>query len=312
MGSVVAGLIILTKTLLKDKLNASWHYYIWFLLVIRLVVPYAPQTSFSIFNLVPKTSLNSIENYVVPSNTDVNSGIKDIFFMDDIHKERASSNGEEISLNKNTIKNDGVRYLHLLWIIGVLAVLMYNLVVYLSLLNKVKSMPKCTDANIISILDQCRRRVSVKKKPDIICCTDSKGPSLMGYFKPKIIISPQVLSYLSKEDLEHIFLHEMMHIKRKDILANWIMIVVQAFHWFNPIVWYAFSKMRKDREIICDAWVLARLEPEKRKNYGNTIISLVEILSSSYWRPGIVGMAKNKSEMELLSKNEKIADFFLE
>ena len=86
----------------------------------------------------------------------------------------------------------------------------------------------------------------------------------MGYFKPKIIISPQVLSYLSKEDLEHIFLHEMMHIKRKDILANWIMIVVQAFHWFNPIVWYAFSKMRKDREIICDYWVLARLEPEMR------------------------------------------------
>ena len=71
-----------------------------------------------------------------------------------------------------------------------------------------------------------------------------------------------------------------------------------ALNWFNPIVWYAFSEMRKDSEIICDAWVLALLEPEKRKNYGNTIISLVEILSSTYWRPGIVGMAKNKSEIK--------------
>ncbi len=298
MGSVVAGIIILTKALLKNKLNATWHYYIWFLLVIRLVIPYAPQTSFSIFNLIPRTSLNSIENYVSPSSTDINSSFKDTFFKDDIQKERVSPNREEIDLNRRTVLNNWIGYLHLLWMAGVLAVLIYNLVVYLNLLKKVNHMPKCTDANIISILDRCRRRADVKKMPDIICCTESKGPSLMGYFKPKIIISPEVLSCLSNEDLEHIFLHEMMHIKRKDILANWLMIVVQAVHWFNPIVWYAFSEMRKDREIICDAWVLARLEPEKRKNYGNTIISLVEILSSTYWRPGVVGMAKNKTEIK--------------
>jgi len=304
MGSVVAGIIILTKVLLKDKLNATWHYYIWFLLVIRLVIPYAPQTSFSIFNLVPRSSLNSIEYYVTSNSPNMNVNFKDIFirhdeFYDDVHKEKASYTREAISQNKDVMKNDLVRHLYLLWLAGVLAVLIYNLVVYYSLLKKVKYMPRCIDDNIISILERCRQRIDVKKMPEIICCTESKGPSLMGHFKPKIIISPEVLGSLSNEDLEHIFLHEIMHIKRKDILANWLMIILQAFHWFNPIVWYAFSEMRKDREIICDAWVLALLEPEKRKNYGNTIISLVEILSSAYWRPGIVGMAKNKSEMAL-------------
>ena len=125
------------------------------------------------------------------------------------------------------MKNDWVRLLHLLWMTGVIVVLMYNLTVYISLLKRVKHMPKCTDANIINTLDRCRKKVDIKKMPDIICCTEAKGPSLMGYFKPKIIISPEVLNSLSNEHLEHTFLHEMMHIKRKDILANWLMIILQ-------------------------------------------------------------------------------------
>ena len=48
MGSVVAGIIILIKALLKDKFNAAFHYYIWLLLMVRLLIPYVPETSFSI------------------------------------------------------------------------------------------------------------------------------------------------------------------------------------------------------------------------------------------------------------------------
>jgi beta-lactamase regulating signal transducer with metallopeptidase domain len=302
-GSVVAGIIFLTKALLKDRLNATWHYYIWFLLVIRLVVPYAPQSSFSIFNLVSTNTLNNIDTYGEPDKTGANSSSKDILSMENIEETKVSLSRQAKAKNSeleyiDSFKNTGIRYLYLLWVTGVLVVLLYNLLVYIALQKKIKNMPRCTDYEIINILERCRRRVQVKKIPGIICCTGSKGPSLIGHFKPKIIVSPDVLRSLSYEDLEHIFLHELMHIKRRDILENWLMIIVQSLHWFNPIVWYAFSKMRKDREIICDAQVLTLLEPERRKNYGNTIISLVEILSSNYWRPGIVGMAKNKSEIK--------------
>lgn len=65
MGSVVAGIIILIKALLKDKFNAAFHYYIWFLLIVRLVILHAPETSFSIFNLVPQV-IENIEIYTKP------------------------------------------------------------------------------------------------------------------------------------------------------------------------------------------------------------------------------------------------------
>ena len=58
------------------------------------------------------------------------------------------------------------------------------------------------------------------------------------------------------------------------------------------------SKDASDCEIACDAHVLAYLEPEKRKDYGKTIISLLEILSKPYWNPGAIGLATNKSDLK--------------
>ena len=53
--SVFAGiliiLILLAKKIFKKTLSPKWHYYIWILLLIRLMVPYTPESSFSIYNL---------------------------------------------------------------------------------------------------------------------------------------------------------------------------------------------------------------------------------------------------------------------
>lgn len=53
MATVLALVILALKYLLKDKLDARWHHYIWLLLLIRLVLPFAPESSLSLFNLIP-------------------------------------------------------------------------------------------------------------------------------------------------------------------------------------------------------------------------------------------------------------------
>ena len=77
MGSILTGMIILIKRLFNNKLSANWHYYIWFLLIIRLTMPYTPESSLSIFNLFPTTSQEietaqyiNIDNNVTFSSVD--------------------------------------------------------------------------------------------------------------------------------------------------------------------------------------------------------------------------------------------------
>src|SRR5437867_13120509 len=51
--AVLAGLILLAQWMLGKRLSPGWRYGLWLLLVFRLLMPVAPQSAFSIFNLAP-------------------------------------------------------------------------------------------------------------------------------------------------------------------------------------------------------------------------------------------------------------------
>ena len=78
-----------------------------------------------------------------------------------------------------------------------------------------------------------------------------KTPSLSAE-RPKLLIPFEVIENLSHEELRYVFLHELAHFNVK-YLINWITVLIQALHWFNPVVWYAFYKMHEDCEVACDA-----------------------------------------------------------
>jgi hypothetical protein len=61
-GSVLIGLIVLIQLILRGKLGIRWHYLLWMLLLIRLAVPYLPQSKISIYNLVPQSIQYKLTN----------------------------------------------------------------------------------------------------------------------------------------------------------------------------------------------------------------------------------------------------------
>lgn len=51
---IVGLVIIFIKLALKNRLSAKWHYLLWMVLVIKLLVPYGPESAVSLFNKVPE------------------------------------------------------------------------------------------------------------------------------------------------------------------------------------------------------------------------------------------------------------------
>ncbi len=49
---VLIALILLVKKAFDHRVSASFHYVIWFLLIIRLLVPFSPQSPASALNLI--------------------------------------------------------------------------------------------------------------------------------------------------------------------------------------------------------------------------------------------------------------------
>src|SRR5688500_4112179 len=54
-GSVIIALVAAIQILIGGRLGPRWRHALWLLVIIRLVIPVAPPSSFSIFNLLSET-----------------------------------------------------------------------------------------------------------------------------------------------------------------------------------------------------------------------------------------------------------------
>jgi len=53
-GTVLIVMIVIIQKILRRRLPVHWHYLLWLLLLIRLAMPWLPESKMSIFNLVPR------------------------------------------------------------------------------------------------------------------------------------------------------------------------------------------------------------------------------------------------------------------
>ena len=59
-GAVLVAIILLIKSLVRNKLGANWHYAIWVLLFLQLVLPWTPTSPLSIYKLMPTNVVESV------------------------------------------------------------------------------------------------------------------------------------------------------------------------------------------------------------------------------------------------------------
>lgn len=280
-GSITGIVILLIKILLKNKINKKYGYLLWMILIIKLVFPFGPESSLSIFNKIPvkinsQVNMNSINS----SNMDENLNYTVDTEYENISNE--SSNQKEISTSqnlsststeyeRNTIKN----VIPIIWMSGAILALTSHMIIYLYFIKNLRKKHNYKYDYLDYILEECKEKLHIKRKIHIVIDNTINSPSLVGVFKSRIII-PSSLIKLSKEELQHIFLHELCHFKRKDILTESLLVLLQCVHWFNPLVWYLFKHVRNDMEMACDERVLSILNEKDHNKYGLTMLTVLE------------------------------------
>ena len=109
------------------------------------------------------------------------------------------------------------------------------------------------------------------KKPPLYVCRAAKTPLTLGLLKPKIIL-PADLG--AGEDLANVLRHELMHVRRHDILYKWLALAVTAAHWFNPLSYLIRRELDRACELSCDEALLRGMTREEQRSYGNTLLQM--------------------------------------
>jgi bla regulator protein BlaR1 len=108
-------------------------------------------------------------------------------------------------------------------------------------------------------------------------------PAIMGVFRPTLLL-PLDAEAFTDQQLRLVMLHELAHVRRWDIAANWLLVLVRAIQWWNPIYWLTAARYRSLQEQACDAFVVQRMAGEPVRDYRELLLTLAERRPAAAWR----------------------------
>jgi beta-lactamase regulating signal transducer with metallopeptidase domain len=92
---------------------------------------------------------------------------------------------------------------------------------------------------------------------ELCTSTEVQRPSVLGFFRPRILIPPALLERLTTEELQQVILHEMEHLRRADDWTNLLQKVALVLFPLNPALFWVERRLCAERELACDDSVLS-------------------------------------------------------
>jgi len=184
------------------------------------------------------------------------------------------------------------------WVLGMLAVALFVLATHLYSRKEYKAslpIPAPADNGYVNKwLDEHKgvRHIKARQSDRIT------APLTYGVLKP-VILFPKTTNWRDTVKLQYILTHELVHIKRFDILIKWLLAIALCVHWFNPLVWVMFILANRDIELSCDEAVVRTLGESTKSSYAMTLIKLEE--RRSVFAPLCTRFSKNLIEERIVS-----------
>jgi len=122
------------------------------------------------------------------------------------------------------------------------------------------------------------------------------SPLVYGFFRHNIIL-PRCWDTWSGDCKRSVLAHETAHIKHGDHWINLMQALVQAIHFFNPLVWLLNRKLDKYCEMVCDdaAVKITRLTST---GYSDNLLGVAKTISQPWQVNAKTAFAKTPSRLK--------------
>lgn len=243
--SVSASWLIMAVLILRLILRKApkWiNVLLWGIVAVRLLFPYSIESALS---LLP--SAETISPTIMMDNTpSIQTGVPVINSI--VNPLISKSFTPTVGASANPLQI-WIPILTVVWFTGVSIILLWTVISYWRLYRKVDT--------------------AVLYRENIFQSENVGSPFVLGIIKPRIYL-PFKIDGLT---LEHVIAHEQAHICRKD---NWwkpLGFLLLTIHWFNPLIWLAYSLLCRDIELACDEKIIRKLNSEQKADYTQALVS---------------------------------------
>lgn len=269
--TLIAGVVLIVQTLFGRWLTPAGRQRLWLLVIIRLLLPALPASALSIANI----HFEKLWTHTQPKmHFDIeldHSLISEIQPAPLIHRTAPAP----VRRSWSEVMPAAAC---LFWATAVIAMLVRLLWVNRSMAVRLRNATVINDEATRDLARQCADIAKLRRVPEIVVTDAVATPAVVGIVHPRILMPAGLLESLTPTQQRHVILHEMSHIRHHDLLGNWMLAILSISHWFNPLLWLAMARMKADRELARDAWVLRNSEATDAASYADTLIDLAQRL----------------------------------
>jgi len=131
----------------------------------------------------------------------------------------------------------------------------------------------CDDEAYLNLLNDCAEQLQLTQLPELKFSENVDSPVITGLMKP-VLLLPVTASEWSEDTFRMVILHELGHVKRRDLWTSLASQIACALHWFNPLVWMLRKRLTHECEYACDAHVIS--SGAHPSNYINALCDVAE------------------------------------
>ena len=291
--ALVIAVLLAAGPLLGRRFTAKWRYWAWLLIAVRLLLPVGitlpqpvvtlPQPQGEFTYPVSREEPAPTEPAPVGDPIQVVPGAAENDPYQQIETWTTAPTGPSTETPKPAEPAiiptpAGTRSIPVMeavgwcWAAGTALFLLWQLGSYLALRAKLsRSRRPLTDEAILAVLER-ESAAAGRQKPLPVYTAAVGSPMIVGAIKPTLLL-PEL--ELSTEQLSLVFRHELIHYRRRDIWYKLLLMLANAIHWFNPMVWLMVYAADRDLELSCDEAVVAGRDEAYREEYGRCLLAVV-------------------------------------
>ena len=258
LGTVIILLIVVLRAVLINRLPKKTFLILWWIALIRLLVPFSIKSVTSIYSLLQSiySDINPVRTAQTTTFLPIHGNMPEI------------ANGLSEAMVQRT---ESISILSVIWLAGLLLCFGFFAVSYIKCYREFRfSLPVEND-----ILEAWKEKHPLKRSLSIRQIETIAAPLSYGVIRP-VILMPKNTEWKNIYQLRYVFEHEYVHIRRLDMLTKLIMIAAVCIHWFNPLVWVMYILFNRDLELSCDETVVCRFGMDIKSVYATTLISMEE------------------------------------
>lgn len=311
-GTLLIFVLLLAKKVWQDKISRQWQYYIWLIVILRLILPLAPEVNLmrTIYQTVEQmqtqdlfaTKLQTTLNLVGDRENSTSNRTQASDKINDFTERKMAEQplqDNALSQVKNQRLRDFlivvlwfVKRFWLVWLVVAFGMIVRKITAYQSFVNCVKAglTPVC-DIEKLEKLSAAMEQIGIKRPVELGVNPFVSSPMLIGFFHPCIVLPN---ADIDEKDFYYIILHELIHLKRQDILYKWLAQFTVCLHWFNPMVYLMRREIIKACEFSCDEAVLEIVGEYYASDYGKTLLDAMPTVGRYKESFGVVTLNQNK------------------